>query len=128
MGKKKGFFNDYKMIYPRLITSMRWKFDCFFEKKKNKNGEKKNQNTVLKNLCNKIVDVINKMFTKKYYFVKISQSKKGHVYLKVSKKERLFGEEKQVLHRKIFEVFRNEQYLLTVRSLKNVQITISIIF
>lgn len=59
---------------------------------------------------------------------KYCSQKKGHVYLKVSKKERLFGEEKQALHRKIFEVFRNEQYLLTVRCLKNVQITISIIF
>ena len=61
---------------------MRWKFGyVFFEKKK------KMENTVLEKLCNKIVDVINQTFTKKYYFVKISQSKKGHIYLIVRKKE-----------------------------------------
>ena len=25
--KRKIFFEDYKMIYPRLITSLKWKFD-----------------------------------------------------------------------------------------------------
>ena len=28
--KRKIFFEDYKMIYPRLITSLKWKFDCLF--------------------------------------------------------------------------------------------------
>ena len=50
---------------------MRWKLDSFFEKKK-----KKMENTVLEKLCNKKVDVINEKFTRKYYFVKISLSKK----------------------------------------------------
>ena len=63
---------------------------------------------MLEKLCNKIVDVINETFTKKYYFVEISQSKKGHIYLIVRKKRgRLIGEEKHPLHRKIFGVSRS---------------------
>ena len=35
--KRKVFFDDYKMVYPRLISSIKWKFDyVFFEKKKKK--------------------------------------------------------------------------------------------
>ena len=79
MGKKKIFFFDYKIIYPKLMTSMRWKFDyVLFEKKKEM---EKSHNVVLENLCDKIIDVVGKTFIKKYYFVKISQSKRGHVYL-----------------------------------------------
>ena len=44
-------------------------------------------NNALENLCEKIVDVIQETFTKKYYFIKISQSKNGHIYLIVTKKE-----------------------------------------
>ena len=87
------FFSNYKMVYPRLISLIKWKFDyVFFEKKK-----KMQRQQILEQLCNKIVDVINEMFTKKYYFVKISQSKKEHVYLVVRKKRgRLFDE--KLLH------------------------------
>ena len=61
------------------MTSMRWKFDyVLFEKKKEM---EKSHNVVLENLCDKIIDVVGKTFIKKYYFVKISQSKRGHVYL-----------------------------------------------
>ena len=83
--KRKVFFSDYKMIYPKLMTSMRWKFDyVLFEKKKKM---EKSHNVVLENLCDKIIDVVGKTFIKKYYFVKISQSKRGHVYLMVWIKE-----------------------------------------
>ena len=35
--KRKIFFEDYKMIYPLLITSLKWKFDYFlFERKAKK--------------------------------------------------------------------------------------------
>ena len=58
------------------------------------------ENSVLEKLRNKIADVICKTFTKKYYLVKIPQSKKGHTYLIVrKKKERLLGEEKNTLHK-----------------------------
>ena len=57
------------------------------------------ENNALEKMCNKIVDVIYETFTRKYYFVMISQSKKGHVYLIVRKKRgRLLGEEKNVIH------------------------------
>ena len=42
---------------------------------------------------------------KKYYLVKISQSKIGHIFLIVHKKRgRLIGEEKDALHRKIHKI------------------------
>ena len=63
------------------------------------------ENEILEKLCNKIIDVVYEMFTRKYYFVKISQSKKGHINLIVRKKRRrLIGEEKNAFHKKILEV------------------------
>ena len=51
---------------------MKWNLDyVFFEKKK---IQKKK---VLEKLCNKIVDVIRETFTRKYHFIKISESKKS---------------------------------------------------
>ena len=64
------------------------------------------ENSVLEKLCNKIVDVIHETFTQKYYLVKVSQSKKGHIYLIIRKKRgRLLREEKNTLHKKIFDIF-----------------------
>lgn len=79
--KRKVFFEKYKIIYPRLISLLKWKFDYVFLK-----ARRKMKNQILENLCNKIVDVVHETFTRKYYFVKISQSKKGHIYLIVRKK------------------------------------------
>lgn len=68
----------------------------------------KNHSVVLENLCDKIVDVVGETFTKKYYLVKISQTKRGHIYLTARKRRgRLLWEEKQALHRKINEVTRS---------------------
>lgn len=34
--KRRGFFPNYKIIYPRLITPLKWHYDYhFFERKKN---------------------------------------------------------------------------------------------
>ena len=60
------------------------------------------ENSALEKMCNKIIDVIYKTFTRKYYFVKISQSKMGHEYLIVKKKRGgLLVEEKYALHKNI---------------------------
>ena len=48
--------------------------------------KQKMENNALEKMFNKIVDLIYETFIRKYYFVKISQSKKGHVYLIVRKK------------------------------------------
>ena len=40
---------------------------------------------VLDKLCENLVDVILETFTKKYYMVRISQSKRGHRYLIIRK-------------------------------------------
>ena len=42
-------------------------------------------NNILKNLCEKMVNVIQETYTGKYYFVKISHSKNGHIYLMIKK-------------------------------------------
>ena len=70
--KRKIFLFDYKMIYPRFDEMEVWL--CLFWKEK-----KIMENNVLEKLCHKIVDVIHETFTRKYYFIKISQSKKGHI-------------------------------------------------
>ena len=63
------------------------------------------ENNALEKMCNKTVNVIYETFTRKCYFVKISQSKKAHVYLLVRKKRgRLLGEEKNALHKKVFDI------------------------
>lgn len=63
------------------------------------------ENRFMEKVCNKIVDAVCETFTKKYYFVAIFQLKNGHVYLIVRKKRgRVIGEEKQALHKKIFDV------------------------
>ena len=65
------------------------------------------ENNALEKMRNKIVEVIYEIFTSKYFFVKISQSKKGHVYFIVRKKRgRLLGEEKNALHKNIFDISR----------------------
>ena len=80
--KIKAFFENYNMIYLRLINSLKRKLImCFFK------GREKMENETLENLYNKIVDVVHETFTRKFYFVKISQSKKGHIYLIVRKKK-----------------------------------------
>ena len=61
--------------------------------------------SVLENLCDKIVDVIHETFTKKYYTIRFSQAKNGNIYLIVRKKRgRLLGEEKLCLCQKIHEL------------------------
>ena len=50
---------------------------------------------ILEKLCNKNLDIMHKTFIRKHYFVKISQSKLGHIFLIVRKKTgRLIGEER----------------------------------
>ena len=54
---------------------------------------------ILEKLSNKIVDVVDETFIRKYYFVKISQSKLGYIFLIVCKRKgMLIGEEKDALH------------------------------
>ena len=44
---------------------------------------------VLDKLCENLVDIIHETFTKKYYVVPISQSKRGYIYLIVIKKKKV---------------------------------------
>ena len=77
--KKIVFFPNYEIIYPRLITSLKWHYDdLFFERKKKRK-------TVFDKLCENTVDVIYQTFTRKHYLVRISQSKTSHIYCKKKK-------------------------------------------
>ena len=74
--KRKISFTNHEMVYPMLISSLKWKYDCFF-----KTGyQKMTDQNILEKLCNKIVDVVHETFIRKYYFVKISRSKLGQIF------------------------------------------------
>ena len=75
----------------------------------------KQQIVVLEKLCNKIVDAINETFTKKYYFVEISQSKIGHIYLFVRKKRGGLFEDELC---SVFIWFVNEHYFFDFKVIK----------
>lgn len=84
------------MIYPKLINWWKWRYD--YLKKQKENGK---WNPREEKPCYKIVDVVYKTFWRKDYFVKLSQSQKGHIYFIVRKKGgRLIEEEKDALHKK----------------------------
>ena len=52
-----------------------------------------------------LVEVIQETFNKKYYIVRIYQSKRGHIHFIISKNRgRLLYEEKEAFHFKIFEI------------------------
>ena len=52
---------------------------------------------VLDKLCKNLVNMIQETFTKKYYIVRISQTKRGHIYFIIIKKRgRRLYEEKDV--------------------------------
>ena len=58
----------------------------FFLKKKQKEKMTTKYDRVLESLCKKIHDSVHDIFTRKYYLVRISQSKNGQIYLIVRKK------------------------------------------
>ena len=61
--------------------------------------------SVLEDVCDRIVDVIYETFTKKYYSIRISQAKNGNIFLIVRKKRRrLIDDEKTCLRKKIKEI------------------------
>lgn len=65
---------------------MKWKYDYVFFEKKQKEKMTTKYDRVLKSLCKKIPDSVHDIFTRKYYLVRISQSKNGQIYLIVRKK------------------------------------------
>ena len=66
-----------------------------------KSREKMREQDILEKLCDRIVEAVHETFIRKNYFVKISQSKLGHIFLIVRKKRgRLLGVEKDALPQK----------------------------
>ena len=96
MEKKKNFLyklrNDLSNAYFFIQMKIRL---CFLQK----SYLKMTGQDILEKHCNNIVYVVHKTFIKKYYFVKISQSKLGHIFLIVCKKKigRLIREEEDAL-------------------------------
>ena len=70
-----------------------------------KSSEKMREQDILEKLCDRIVEAVHETFIRKFYFVKISQSKLEHIFLIVRKwRGRLLGVAKDALHRKICEI------------------------
>ena len=65
---------------------MKWKYDYVFFEKKQKEKMTTKYDRVLESLCEKIPDSVHDIFTRKYYLVRISQSKNGQIYLIIRKK------------------------------------------
>ena len=57
--KRKIFFNNYEMVNPRLISSLKWKNDCVFSGKKKKEKIMATEHHFADNLCEKIIDFIS---------------------------------------------------------------------
>ena len=98
-----------------------------------KSREKMREQDILEKLCDRIVEAVYEKFIKKFYFVKISQLKLGHIFMIVRKKRgRLLGVEKDALHRKACEItgcvfewckqkysFLSDRYFFEFRLLKD---------
>ena len=71
-----------------------------FRRKSRANMSKRE--TVLADLCSKIVDVVYETFTRRYYLVRISQAKHGNILFIVRRKNiQLLGEERMLLRQNI---------------------------
>ena len=55
---------------------------CVFQKV----GEKMREQDILEKLCDRTVEAVHEKFIRKFYFVKISHLKLGHIFLIVRKK------------------------------------------
>lgn len=81
---------------------------------------------ILEKLCNEIVDVVYETFTRTYYFVKISQSKKGHIYIIARKNRcRFIGGEKTPFIKKylvFLQVFSNGTVINMTPWAKNISL------
>ena len=87
------FSGQYKMCFLKLVHSAQWRFDYLFFQKKNLSTRLE---YALEKSCNFFVDVSHKKFPRKYYLMRISQSKNVNVYMIVRKKRgRLLGVEKK---------------------------------
>ena len=83
--KRQRFLENYEIINPRFVYSLKWRFDyVFFQLKKGK-MERRQQNE-LENICDNITDAIQSRFVRKHYVTIISQSKNGNIYLIMKKK------------------------------------------
>lgn len=83
--KRQRFLENYEIINPRFVYSLKWRFDyVFFQLKKGK-MERRQQNE-LENICDNITDAIQGRFVRKHYVTIISQSKNGNIYLIMKKK------------------------------------------
>lgn len=83
--KRQRFLENYEIINPRFVYSLKWRFDyVFFQLKKGK-MERRQQNE-LENICDNITNAIQGRFVRKHYVTIISQSKNGNIYLIMKKK------------------------------------------
>ena len=75
--EQRRFLMSYEMAYPRLITSLRWKFDyVFFSEWK----MQKCEHELLERLVDEFLSVIKEKYSERYYHLQIAKSKSKSIY------------------------------------------------
>ena len=75
--EQRRFLMSYEMVYPRLITSLRWKFDyVFFSEWK----MQKCEHEILDRLVDEYLSVVKEKYSERYYHLQITESKSKSTY------------------------------------------------
>ena len=70
--EQRRFLMSYEMVYPRLITSLRWKFDyVFFSEWK----MQKCEHELLDRLVDEYLSLVKEKYSERYYHLQITKSK-----------------------------------------------------
>ena len=75
--EQRRFLMSYEMVYPCLITSLRWKFDyVFFSEWK----MQKCEHEILDRLVDEYLSVVKEKYSERYYHLQITESKSKSTY------------------------------------------------
>ena len=75
--EQRRFLMSYEMVYPRLITSLRWKFDYVFF---NEWKMQKCEHELLDRLVDEFLSAIKEKYSERYYHLQIAKSKSKWIY------------------------------------------------
>ena len=63
--RRQNFFENYEIIYPKLVHLLNWRFDCVFFQLEKKEKNRKVDNNKLENLSDNIFDAIQDTLVRK---------------------------------------------------------------
>ena len=75
--EQRRFLMSYEMVYPRLITSLCWKFDYVFF---NEWKMQKCEHELLDRLVDEFLSAIKEKYSERYYHLQIAKSKSKWIY------------------------------------------------